>query len=66
MAQHESAKVVEYRRTLHEAAKGGRDTGDQHQQELEGRAAKLGAEVQHEHSKAAPHRGAPIRNPRSV
>jgi hypothetical protein len=54
----ESKKVEEYRSTLHHAAKTGRQAktpGQAHAQaHLEGKAAKLGLEIQGEESKAAP------------
>jgi len=50
----ESRKVVEYRATLHRAAKTGRQAESPGQADLEGKAAKLGLEIQGEESKAAP------------
>jgi hypothetical protein len=54
----ESKKVAEYRATLHQAAKTGRQAGTpgeaRRQADLEGKAAKLGLEIQGEESKAAP------------
>ena len=50
----ETKKVEEYRATLHRAAKSGRQAQTAGQADLEGKAAKLGLEVQGEESKAAP------------
>jgi hypothetical protein len=50
----ESRKVAEYRKTLDAAAKAGRKVGAPGQALLEGKAAKLGLEIQGEESKAAP------------
>jgi hypothetical protein len=46
----EKPKVAAYRKTLHDLAK----AGPKNQNELEGKAAKLGLEIQGEESKAAP------------
>lgn len=50
----ERDKVTDYRDTLHQAAKAGREAGSPGQADLEGKAAKLGLEIQSEESKAAP------------
>lgn len=54
----ESKKIAEYRTTLHRAAKAGRQAElpghERLQAHLEGKAAKLGLEIQGEESKAAP------------
>lgn len=46
----EKPKVAAYRKTLHDLAK----AGPKNLRDLEGKAAKLGLEIQAEESKAAP------------
>jgi hypothetical protein len=57
-AMAESKKIAEYRATLHRTAKTGRQADlpghGRLQAHLEGKAAKLGLEIQGEESKAAP------------
>ena len=51
----EKPKVAAYRRTLNDLAK----AGPKNQKDLEGKASKLGLEIQGEESKAAPRPNSP-------